>query len=225
MSLAVPAQNFADTASAPAAAPASPQKPAHLSESDAPSRKPGRPRSEGSRQAILDAANKLLLHSPVRDVSIEAIAKKAGVGKTTIYRWWPNKVAVILEALSGPMGVLPATVSGGSARDLLARQMERFSRLLRGRGGRVIVEIFAEVQGDKELLQLFYDQFMLQHEEILANIIAQGKSTGEFRADLDIPLAVDMIYGAVFYRLMSNTETLDQNFSDRLVMESLRILA
>ncbi len=194
-------------------------------QNEATMRKPGRPRSEESKQAILDACNKILLHMPVREVSIEAIAKKAGVGKTTIYRWWPNKVAVILEAISGPMGVLPASVSGGSARDLMVRQMERFSRLLRGRGGKVIVEVFAEVQGDKELLGLFYDSFMLQHEEILANIIAQGKESGEFRKDLDIPLAVDMIYGSVFYRLMSNTETLDQNFTDKLVMESLRILA
>lgn len=187
-------------------------------------RKPGRPRSEESRQAILDACNKILLHMPVRDVSIESIAKKAGVGKTTIYRWWPNKVAVILEAISGPTNITPATVSGSNARDLLARQMERFARIMRGRGGKVIVEVFAEVQGDKNLLQLFYDSFMMQHEEILANIIAQGKQSDEFRADLDIPLAVDMIYGALFYRLMSNTETIDQSFTDSLIMEALRIL-
>ena len=54
----------------------------------------GRPRSETSKKSILNAVNRLLLHSSVKALSIEAIAKKAGVGKTTIYRWWPNKVAV-----------------------------------------------------------------------------------------------------------------------------------
>lgn len=188
-------------------------------------RKAGRPRSEQARQSITDATNKLLLHMSVRDISIEAIAKKAGVGKTTIYRWWPNKVAIILEAISGPMSVLPAPVSGESAKDLLVRQIERFGRLSRGRGGKVIAEVFAEAQGNAETLALFYQNFMLQHEEILANIIEQGKQAGEFRADFDTGLAVDMIYGAIFYRLMSNTAPMEQPFIDSLVMESLRKLS
>jgi len=185
-------------------------------------RKAGRPRSEQARQSILDATNKLLLHVPVREVSIEAIAKKAGVGKTTIYRWWANKVAIILEAISGPMNVLPAPVSGANAKDLLTRQLERFGRLSRGRGGKVIAEVFAEAQGNAEMLNLFYQNFMLQHEEILANIIDQGKQSGEFRADLDTALCVDMVYGAVFYRLMSNAAPIDNAFMDGLIIESLR---
>ena len=186
------------------------------------SRKAGRPRSEQARQSITDATNKLLLHMSVRDISIEAIAKKAGVGKTTIYRWWPNKVAIILEAISGPMNVLPAPVSGDNARDLMVRQIERFGRLSRGRGGKVIAEVFAEAQGNADTLALFYEHFMLQHEEILANIIEQGKQGGEFRADLDTGMAVDMIYGAIFYRLMSNTAQMEQGFIDQLVVDSLR---
>ncbi len=186
------------------------------------SRKAGRPRSEQARQAILDSTNKLLLHMSVRDISIEAIAKKAGVGKTTIYRWWPNKVSIILEAISGPMNVLPAPVSGESARDLLVRQIERFGRLSRGRGGKVIAEVFAEAQGNADMLSMFYQNFMLQHEDILANIIDQGKISGEFRRDLDTVMAVDMIYGAIFYRLMSNTSPMEQGFIDALIMDSLR---
>lgn len=188
------------------------------------SRKAGRPRSEQARQSITDATNKLLLHMSVRDISIEAIAKKAGVGKTTIYRWWPNKVAIILEAISGPMSVLPAPVSGEDAKDLLVRQIERFGRLSRGRGGKVIAEVFAEAQGNAETLNLFYQNFMLQHEEIMANIIEQGKQSGQFRADVDTALAVDAVYGSIFYRLMSNTATMEQSFIDGLVMETLRNL-
>ncbi len=184
----------------------------------------GRPRSEHVHQSILDATNKLLLHSPVRDISIEAIAKKAGVGKTTIYRRWPNKIAIILDAISGPMGVIPAPVSGGNAKDLLVRQLERFTRLTRGRGGKVIAEVMAEAQGAPEMTTLFFQNFMVQHEEILASIIEQGKSSRDFREGLDTALAVDMIYGAIFYRLMSVSDPLDQNFSDSLIMEVLRIL-
>src|SRR5262245_16203555 len=65
----------------------------------------GRPRSEKSRVSILKATNALLLHTSVQELSIEAIAKKARVGKTTIYRWWPNKTAVVMEALSSQPGM------------------------------------------------------------------------------------------------------------------------
>ena len=65
----------------------------------------GRPRSEKSKKSIIKATNSLLLHMSVQELSIEAIAKKAKVGKTTIYRWWPNKTAVIMEALSNQPGM------------------------------------------------------------------------------------------------------------------------
>lgn len=184
----------------------------------------GRPRSEKSRTAILDSTNKMLLHMSVRDVSIEAVAKKAGVGKTTIYRWWPNKVALILDAISGPMGVLPAPVEGANAPESLVKQLERFTRICRGRGGKIVAEIYAEAQGDAELQALFFEKFMLQHEEILASIIESGKKDGSFRSDLDTGFAVDMIYGAIFYHLMSSPEPLDPGFANVVVMESLRIL-
>lgn len=183
----------------------------------------GRPRSEKSMQAILDATNKMLLIHSVRDISIESVAKKAGVGKTTIYRWWPNKVALILDAISGPMSALPASVSGASPKDLLTKQIERFSRLCRGRGGKIIAEVYAESQGKSDTQALFFEKFMVQHEEILASILEQGKASGDFRASLDTTLAVDMIYGAFFYQLMSNPEPLNQDFTDKMVMESLRM--
>lgn len=191
---------------------------------EASSKVTGRPRSEKSRAAILDSTNKLLLHMSVREVSIEAVAKKAGVGKTTIYRWWPNKVGLILDAISGPMGVLPAPVDGADAKDSLVKQLERFTRICRGRGGKIIAEIYAEAQGDAELQALFFEKFMLQHEEILASIIENGKARGDFRKDIDTGYAVDMIYGAIFYHLMSSPEPLDQTFANTVVMESLRIL-
>ncbi|HPQ51076.1 MAG: TetR/AcrR family transcriptional regulator [Alphaproteobacteria bacterium] len=184
----------------------------------------GRPRSEKSRNSIIDATNKMLLHMSVREVSIEAVAKKAGVGKTTIYRWWPNKVGLILDAVSGPMSVLPAPVEGVDAKDSFVKQMERFLRMCRGRGGKIVAELYAEAQGDPTLQALFFEKFMLHHEEILASIIQTGKDRGDFRKDLDTALTVDMIYGSIFYHLMSSPEPLDQNFANSLIMESLRIL-
>ena len=185
----------------------------------------GRPRSQVSRQAILDATWKMLMHTSVRDVSIEGIAKRANVGKTTIYRWWPNKISVILDAVNGQMMYPPAMVSGDSARELLLKQMERFGKTLKGRTGKIIAEVFAESQSSRELLEVYYKNFMLQHEEILANIIEQGKESGEFAYAADTALIVDMMYGSVFYRLMSNPESIQPEFFDSLAVLGLKILS
>ena len=185
----------------------------------------GRPRSETSRQAILDATWKMLLHTSVKDISIEAIAKKANVGKTTIYRWWPNKVSVILDAVNGQMMFPPSQVSGNSAKELMIGQMERFGKTLKGRTGRIIAEVFAETQGSQELLEIYYKNFMLQHEEILANIVEQGKQSGEFSPVADTALVVDMIYGSVFYRLMSNPDSIQPEFFDSLAILALKVLS
>ncbi len=193
-----------------------------ISEDNIP-RANGRPRSEKSMQAILDTTNKMLLLNSVRDISIESVAKKAGVGKTTIYRWWPNKVALVLDSISGPMNSLPAPVTGGNPKELLEKQLERFARICRGRGGKIIAELYAESQGNPDTQALFFEKFMVQHEEILASILEQGKSSGDFRTTLDTALTVDMIYGAFFYQLMSNPNPLDQNFANSIILEALRI--
>lgn len=187
--------------------------------------KAGRPRSEESRQSILEAANKLLLQASVREISIEAVAKKAGVGKTTIYRWWPNKVALILDAVLGPVQQSPVSVTGSSARESFLHQVERFGKIMKGRTGKALAELFAEAQGNKDLLEIFYTGFMLQHEEILANIITQGIGSGEFSQQTDIAVVVDSVYGAVFYRLMSSPDTVDAIFFDTLAFRTLKLLA
>ena len=189
------------------------------------SKSAGRPRSEVSRQAILDATWKLLLHTSVKDISIEGIAKKANVGKTTIYRWWPNKVSVVLDAVNGQMMFPPAVISGASAKEMMLSQLERFGKTLKGRTGRIITEVFAESQGSQDLLEIYYKNFMLQHEEILANIIEQGKQSGEFALNADTALVVDMIYGSVFYRLMSNPESIQPDFFVSLGILGLKVLS
>ena len=160
----------------------------------------------------------------MKDLSIEAIAKKAGVGKTTIYRWWPNKVAVVLDALLYQLGNTPALPTSATKAEAITNQLERFMRLLKGKNGKILIEVMAEAQANEETLTLFYENFMLQHEETLANLIEDGKENGEFRKEISTALAVDMIYGSIVYRLMSGAETLDQDFTTNLPLEALNIL-
>lgn len=187
-------------------------------------RKSGRPRCDMTREAILEATNKLLLHMSFSELSIEAIARKAGVGKTTIYRWWPNKLAVVVEAATS---MLPEQIESAAALPLTTRiekQLGYFSRCLKGRTGRVITEMFAGAQGDRDQLTIFYSGFMLAHEKALADLIEEGKQSGEIAQTLDLGHTVDYIYGSIFYHLMSSETQLEQDFVDKWCFNASRLI-
>lgn len=186
--------------------------------------KRGRPRSEKSTKAILDSCYKLLLTSSVRDVSIEGIARKAKVGKTTIYRWWPSKVAVILDMLNQQLGDMPQAANIDTYAEAVSKFLERFLRLVKGKNGKILIETLAEAQADADSLTLFYERFMLQHEQMLAGLIDRGKKAGEFRQSIETAMAVDMIIGAVVYRLQSGADTLDSDFVSELPVQAVKLL-
>ena len=185
--------------------------------------KPGRPRSEKARKAILDAARKLLVQTSMNDLSIEAIAKKAKVGKTTIYRWWPNKAAVAMEAFleqPGIQNVIPTTATAG---DAVARQLESLIRQLRGQNGRIIAGIIAESQSDASVLDLMYERFLKDRVGNLYNAIERGQKDGEFKA-VDLDIAVDMILGPLFLRILSGEHGIDASFAERYPAQAVRAL-
>ncbi|AEP08847.1 TetR/AcrR family transcriptional regulator [Micavibrio aeruginosavorus] len=176
--------------------------------------KSGRPRSEESRKAILDATRRLMLHTPLRDLSIEAIARKAGVGKTTIYRWWPNKVAVVIEAFSDQLDLHTPHLTEVSmtTTDALMAQVDKMIRHLRGRNGRIIADIMAEAQADEGVMALFQAFYMDTRKQALQHIVYQGQRSGEFGAVIAPDIAADMIMGPVFFRLLTTRDGLDERF-------------
>lgn len=184
----------------------------------------GRPRSMEARRAILDAARRLLMHTSLRDLSIEAIAKRAGVGKTTIYRWWPNKSAVVMEAFSEQPGLQNIVPTTASATDAVRVQMEKLLRQLRGQNGRILANIIAEGQSSKEALDLFYSSFLNERLETLRACLEDGRLNGEFPPALDIDIALDMILGPVFFRLMTRTEGLDDSFTAQYPQQAVAAL-
>jgi AcrR family transcriptional regulator len=173
----------------------------------------GRPRSEASRGAILDATRRLMTHTSIRDLSIEAIAKKAGVGKTTIYRWWPNKVAVVIEAYADQMDMHMLTAGNESARAALIRQIERFIRQLRGKNGRIVADLLAEAQSDVRVLEQFNRFYMDSRRAALHQTIAQGQKSGDLSENMNTATAADMVLGTVILRLMSGEDAIDEAFA------------
>ena len=173
--------------------------------------KSGRPRSESSRRAILEATRRLLTHVSVQKLSIEAIARKAGVGKTTIYRWWPNKSAVVMEAIFSQPAFHNIMPTPRNAVEGVSVQIEKLSRQLNGKNGRTVAEIIGEAQPDAESLQIFIDTFLQDRYNSLSSYIEGGKQTGEFDVNIDTDSAIDIILGPIFFRLISGQE-LDDGF-------------
>ena len=177
-------------------------------------KKSGRPRSEHSKRAILEATRRLLSHTSVQRLSIEAIAKKAGVGKTTIYRWWPNKAAVVMEAIFSQPGFQNILPTASSARDGVRTQLGKLANQMSGKNRRIIVEILMESQPDDVSLQAFVDQFLKTRYDTLSQYLIQGRDQGEFDPNLDVDAAIDLLLGPIFFRLLTG-QALDDDFIER----------
>lgn len=186
--------------------------------------KPGRPRSEKSRKAILDATRRLLTHSSLGELSIEAIAKKAKVGKTTIYRWWPNKAAVAMEAFLEQPGVQNIMPTSASPAEAVKKQIENLIRQLRGQNGRIIAGIIAESQSDETVLDLIYDKFLKDRVGTLYTQFEKGQQSGEFNQDIDTDIAIDMMMGPMFMRVLSGENAMDNSFAERFPDQVISML-
>ncbi|ESA34904.1 family transcriptional regulator [Leptolyngbya sp. Heron Island J] len=181
----------------------------------------GRPRSVESKQAILMAAWNLLQHCSVRKLSIEAIAREAGVGKTTIYRWWPSKAAVVIDAFLAQVEACLPFPETKTAAESLALQMQQVVKIMGGDVGRIVTQIIAEGQCDSKALESFCDRFLNPRRAAARQVILQGIKSGEFAPDLDPELAMDILYGPIYYRLLVKHLPLDETFAAALSQQAI----
>jgi AcrR family transcriptional regulator len=178
-------------------------------------------RSETSRKAILEATSDLLAESTVQKLSIEAIAKRAGVGKTTIYRWWPSKAAVVIDAFVEHHLVhtpiredLPVPEA---LREHLASLIEQYA----GPQGRLVAQIIAESQYDESTLHEFRERFWDGRRAATRALVERGIREGSLRDDLDPGLMVELMYSAVYVRLLFRYRELDRAFADQIVATAM----
>jgi AcrR family transcriptional regulator len=186
---------------------------------------PGRRRSETSRRAILDATRALLEQIGFDVLSIEGIAARAGVSKATIYRWWPSKGVLAVEAFlnaAGPSIAFPRT---RSAKSDIRRQMHSLAELYRGPTGRFVREMIGSSQTDPEMRRAFVEGFLAPRREAARNAFARGVSVGEFRAGLDPDTAIDALYGPIYYRLLTSGAPIDESFVEGVANCVLRGIA
>lgn len=176
----------------------------------------GRPRSEESRAAILAATWQLLQTTPLKKLSIESIAREAGVGKTTIYRWWPSKAAVAVDAFLAQIEAVLPFPDTETVAESLVLQVRQVVKAFQGDIGQIVAGIIAEGQDDPEALASFRDRFLNPRREVAREVIQQGIDSGEFDAALDPELAMDILYGPIYYRLLIQHLPLDESFAVNL---------
>jgi AcrR family transcriptional regulator len=187
-------------------------------------RRLGRPPIEAaeSHAAILDAVYELLQERSVRDLTMEAVAKRAGVGKPTLYKWWPTKAALVLAMFRERIAVALPPPSAGTAEEAIRDAARALIGPLNGQLGKVLSELIAEGQSEPAILWELFDKHIRGYQEANAADIERGKTSGELASDADPQLIIDAVFGAIFYRLLFRTSSLTEEFSDKLVRQVFR---
>jgi AcrR family transcriptional regulator len=185
--------------------------------------RPGRPRGEAavSHAAIMDAVYELLKEKSARDLTMEAVAKRANVGKPTLYKWWPTKAALIMamfhERLDRPSELL-VTVT---AEEALRAWMRRLIHVINGFFGKVVRELIAEGQSDADILREFWEQHASRRRAAVVGDVERGKATGEFSADTNAELLVDAMVAPIYYRLLLRFAPLTEKYGNDLIDQAL----
>jgi rhodanese-related sulfurtransferase len=174
----------------------------------------GRPRSERAHKAILEAAGELLLESGLEAVAMDAIAARAGVSKATIYRWWPTKESLALDAIHHEWAAAhPETAGSGSLRVDLYSLLRPWIQLLNDRPyGRVVAAILAKVQTDAAFAEEYRTRFIGRRRQLAREIMQRAIESGEIAAGTNVELALDLLYGPVYHRLLHGHAPLDEPF-------------
>jgi len=173
-------------------------------------KKKGRPRNVATEKAILGASYDLLLEHGFGNVTVEKIAERAKVSKATIYKWWPNKAAVVMDGfLSAAMSRLPVPDTG-SVMDDIVIQASNLAKFLTTSEGKVITELIGEGQFDCKLAEAYRFRYFNPRRLDSRRILEKGIKRGELKKDLDLELCIDLLYGPLFYRLLVTGEKIDE---------------
>ena len=179
-------------------------------------------RSERNHRAILCAAAKLLEEVGYANLTIQAIADRAGVSNKTIYRWWSNKAAVVMEAFAvATADIVTIPDTGSLEADLLAFIQAAFVAHQRLKFGETMASLVAAIQTDPTLATAFREQFITQRRDAVREILERAIKRGELLAPPNMEVVIDSVYGPIFYRLLVGHAPLDNQFAEALVNQLL----
>jgi AcrR family transcriptional regulator len=185
----------------------------------------GRPRDASAREEVLAAASALLDEGGLPAVTMDRLASRTGVGKPTIYRTWPNAMAVAFDVLLARAEGQRAKALKGNPRAALRAQLRAIADIFTTPMGRSIALLIAAAQSETELAKAFRNRFLIASREEGRGILERGIKEGAFRADLDLETALDIVYAPLYFRLLIGHQPIDAAFVDRLLDGALHGLA
>jgi AcrR family transcriptional regulator len=190
-----------------------------------PGRRPGRPRSARSRAAVLRAASALMHEVGIRAMTTDEIASRSGTSKATIYKWWPNKYAVAVEAFLSEMATESADPDTGSAHEDFRLALRGLIHFYASKSGRVFAQLVAEAQFDPEVAVELRDRLVGSRRRLVRAIWDRGVARGELSPDVDPEVAIDLVFGPAMYRLVARHAPLDETAADQIVDTAMRGLS
>jgi AcrR family transcriptional regulator len=186
-------------------------------------RRRGRPRSEEAKRAILRAAFDLLVEQGLAATSMDAVAERAGVSKATIYRWWPTKGLLALDALYEGWETTPrGPRDTGSLRGDLLALVRPWVRLASAAGSRrLLAALIAEAQRHPDFADAYRERFIEPRRAHGREVFGRAVARGEIPATTDVEVALDLLYGPLYHRLLHGHAPLNDRFVRDVVEASL----
>ncbi|MGJ7542443.1 TetR/AcrR family transcriptional regulator [Variovorax sp. LT1R16] len=172
----------------------------------------GRPRNEATRAQILSATMRLLETNTVQAITIEAIAREAGAGKATIYRWWESKALVVIDAFMENHVVKTPMRRDLPPGDAIALHIAALTRQYAGWSGRIVAQIIAEGQANPDVAREFRERFHYGRRAVVREVLAEWRSSGGLPPSTNLELLADMFYAPIYMRLLLGHAPLDQGF-------------
>jgi AcrR family transcriptional regulator len=184
-----------------------------------PARRKGRPplQTAASHAAIVDAVYALLQEKSVRDLTIEEVAKRAKVGKPTIYKWWSTKATLVLAMLCERMAPNLEMPTVLTVEESLRFRVRRLIDAFNGPFGKIVAGLIAEGQSEPAILQEFFDRWVSPRRNATIADLQRGRDAGELRSETEPELLNDAIFGAIYYRFLLRSGPLTNRFGEELV--------
>jgi AcrR family transcriptional regulator len=188
-------------------------------------RRPGRPRSERADRAIIDATLSVFAESGTEGLCIERVAARAGVGKSTIYRRWPGKEDLLLDAIGALQNPLPEPAGESVREDLVTILGAMRDSVADPRRAREFALLLGEGAKYPRLMARYIETMLEPRREVIRSVLRRGVAAGELRPDADIEVALFMLTGAVLARGKYDPGSFPPGYVERVVDELLLGLA
>jgi AcrR family transcriptional regulator len=180
-----------------------------------------RPRSARAHAAVLTATRELLRHGGLPTATIDAIAARSGVSKSTIYKHWPTRLAIAAEAFGEAMADATPIPDTGSVRDDLTTQVRQVSAFYASTDGRVFAQLLAAGVNDPEGARYFREFFLDGRRESTRVLWQRAIDSGQANADTDTDTAADLLFGGLIYRLLNGNTPLTESHATAIAGAAL----